>query len=149
MKSKFPYYHGTQCKALASVLKQGLVVPERGGVHLESVQDKERDPDMTEDRAFDRGIYLTETIEGALTYAFDASKDVPPEYLEMDDFDVDFDNVCILEVVCLGKGAKVGPDGYGDLMTNKDIPASCLKPLKRTDIERKIGMDLEEYYYET
>ena len=147
-KYNFPLYHGTRCKSLDSILKYGLLVPEEGdvGVHSESLQVEEKDPDMTEKRAFRRGVSLTETLEGALTYAFDASKDCSPELL--DEIDADFDNACVVQIDCLGKGAKIGSDGYGDLMTNKDIPIGCLKPLRRKDIEKAIDNNLEDYYWD-
>ena len=148
VKKKFPLYHGCQCKSLASILKHGLLVPEEGitGVHLESFQDDEKDPDMTEKRLSDRGIYLTRELEEALTYAFDASKDCPPELL--DEYDADFDNTCVVQVNCLGKSAKIGSDGYGDLMTDKDIPISCLKPLRRKALEKAIDSNLDDYYWD-
>jgi len=142
---KFPLYHGTQCKALDGIMNYGLLAEKGRPVHLESFQDEEKDPDMAEKRAFDQGVHLTRTLEGALTYAFDASKDCPPELL--DKFDADFDNVCVVHVSCLGKGAKIGSDGYGDLMTDKDIPIGCLKFLKRKDLEKAVDDKLEDYYW--
>jgi hypothetical protein len=150
MKTKFPLYHGTQCKAIPNILKYGLLVETENLVHRESVQDEEHDPDMKEKRAFDRGIYLTDDLEGALRYAFDASKDIPPEWIGNrhieEETDADYDNTCVLQVNCFGKGAKVGLDGYGDLMTNKDIPAHCIKPLYRKDVEKKLGSNYEDLY---
>jgi len=149
-KIKFPLYHGTQCKGIQNILKHGLLIETENLVHMESIQDEERDPDMKEERAFDRGVFLTSNMEGALRYAFDASKDIPPEWIGNrhveEETDADFNNACVLEITCLGKGAKIGSDGYGDLMTNKNIPVHCIKPLYRKDIEKILGDDFDNLY---
>lgn len=117
-------------------------------MHWETYQEDGPDPDMKKKRAFKSGVYLTQSLEGALRYAFDASKDIPPEWLGsrhvVEETDVDYDNACVLQINKLPKGAKIGDDGYGDIMTDKAIPPEYITVLRRKDIEKLLGETLEE-----
>jgi len=127
-KLEKPLYHGTACSNVDSIWSLGLRSVE------ESVHRETDNPfDKTEERAFEYGVYVTEDPEDVWFYAYDASKEVPAWMLERVEGDIE--NMCVIVIDKLpvtdvmGNEYKVGSDGYGDLMTNDDIPPRCIKEI--------------------
>ena len=117
------YYHGTHCKRAKGIKKYGLGA---GGeaVHIES---RGRCP----------AVYITDNVDSAKWYAYDASKNAPAEYIEY--ADADLKNVCVVTIKCLAKGEKAVPDGFGDLMTFKPIPPKCIGKILYPKDLKKMG----------
>ena len=119
-----PLYHGTRCDKIDSIKKSGLTISSP--IHLES-----REIEITKDKSWpypprmaEYGVYLTKDLDTAVLYAHDASKDCPPEFLEFCDSNPK--NMCVVVINKLPKNAKLGSDGYGDLMTDKNIPPESI-----------------------
>lgn len=91
-------------------------------------------------------MYLTDKIDRALAYAYDASKNAPPE--DLDYYPASPSNACIIRVKCLVKGAKLGPDGYGDLMTNKSVPPECVEVLYPDDLRMAFPEEWSEQFFD-
>lgn len=132
LEDKKTFYHGTSTVKLPLIKEKGLVVGGGARVHSESMDyllDEEWKPtsyiqNVPPRTAID-GVYLTKDIEDAMPYAWDASKDCPPQWLEI--CDGDWEKAAIVEVE-LPAGFKVGPDGFGDYMTeDQDIPPKYIK----------------------
>ena len=49
--------------------------------------------------------------------------------------------MCIIQIDKLPDDITVGPDGYGDLMTNGDIPSDCIKILDLDELRKSLGVD--------
>ena len=132
VKLKTPLYHGTRCDNLSSILKAGLS-KECEPIHNESVwrAGKEYIPGKGR-RLSECGVYLTKYIDSAISYAFDATCG----YDDEEHLDPNPDNACILKVKCLAKGARVGSDGFGDMMTNKNIPPECIEMVPKKKWEK-------------
>lgn len=77
------------------------------------------------------GVYLTKSIDSALYFGREASKSV---------------NVCVFEVTCLAKGARLGSDGWGDLMTDMPVPPECVRLLHEEEIAKKLGIHDDALY---
>ena len=105
------YYHGTHCERVKNIKNQGLRIAEFSSIHVEAFGKKP-------------AVYLTKDLDAAIYYGYDASKDVPAEYLEQ--AQADYKNICVIEINCLAKGEKAIPDGYGDFKTFKSIPSKCI-----------------------
>jgi len=130
------YYHGTHCDLIPLIKSQGLLVSRDGYcvVHSETFEPR----DAIGERLAKCGVYLTDNIEDAYWYAYDASKGVGgrPELLEM--AEPDWNKTCIVEVK-LPESIVVGSDGYGAFMTeDQDIPPDYISKIYHPD-------DLREY----
>ena len=113
-------YHGTKRSLIDKILSDGLKTMKRP-VHKESIKQKGIKEGNNPPRIADYGVYLTSDLEGAMLYAYDASKNCPPEFLE--ECDADLEDMCVVVIDKIPKNVKVGSDGFGDLMTNdKNIP---------------------------
>lgn len=116
------YYHGTHCRRVKSIKKWGLGIMGDEPVHVET---RGRRP----------AAYITDNIDSAKWYAYDASKEAPAEFIEY--ADPDLENICVVKIKCLAKGEKAVPDEYGDWMTFKPIPPKCIeKVLYPKDLKR-------------
>jgi hypothetical protein len=80
-------------------------------------------------------VYITDDIAKASSYAYDASKECDPRFVGR--CHGNLDQMCIIKVDCIAEGAEIGPDGYGETMTNKDIPPDCLTVLHPDDIKEQ------------
>ena len=130
-KLEKPFYHGTACSKISRIKEEGLRSIDYP-VHVETYNYKNK-------RFAEEGVFITKNIETALTYAYDASKECYPELLEV--CSANEDNMCIVKIDKLPNDVDVGPDGYGDLMTNGDIPPSCIKILEPRELRKSLGVD--------
>lgn len=131
VKLKKPLYHGTNSKNIGSIKKYGLQF-DYEPVHSETSKKRKG-------RMYKNGVYVTDNIESSLLYAYDASKDAPAHMLDM--ADANEDNMCIIKINCIPKNAKVGSDGYGDLMINSEIPPKCIEILDTKYLKRFFKVD--------
>jgi hypothetical protein len=134
-KLERPLFHGTSCRNLSSILLLGLE-SERTPVHRETLNP---DEDYAEERAFERGVYMVEDIQDAVSYSYDASKDCDPEDLER--CSADEEKMCVIEIFQLPEEVEIGSDGYGGLMSNDSIPSECLKVWRPEDLRKKFGVN--------
>ncbi|MHA1285828.1 MAG: hypothetical protein ACTSPB_00365 [Candidatus Thorarchaeota archaeon] len=112
-------FHGTSLARLSSIMSDGLVI---GGehVHVESGGCW----DMIEPRTFNKGIFVSEDLYVAFLYSVDACKSVCPSLLGSSVPHLEHLVVVVLDRI--PSGARVGYDGYGDLMVDIVIPFGCV-----------------------
>jgi hypothetical protein len=77
------------------------------------------------------GVYLTKSIDSALYFGREASKS---------------GDVCVFEVTCLAKGARMGSDGWGDMMTDMPVPPGCVRSIPEDEIAKNLGINIDTLY---
>lgn len=125
------YYHGTNCKVIPKIQKEGLLAGKTNPTQVQSLNPY----DMKGKRLAKFGVYLTQDLEEAYKYGYESTRDavmeLDGEYFEDEYAEADFDNICVIEIE-LPNYFKIGSDGYGALMTNKmDIPPNYIKKVYR------------------
>jgi hypothetical protein len=139
---KKPLYHGTAMARLKGIREKGLLI---GYSHNHPETDDPRDSRGRKvKRSFKRGVFLTDDFDSAVYYAFDATKNIDPDELEDNPSIVDYaeeepEEAAIVIVKGVPDKAKIGKDGFGDVMVNQDIPPEYLEFLDSKQLAHRLG----------
>lgn len=120
-KLRKPLYHGTSCRKISQIRIEGLKINNGSTPWAEEDWIETDEPKLT-----DRGVYLTEDFETAGYFASQRS--------------FDSDDLCIVQINCVSQNTRIGSDGWGEKMTDNDIPAICLDFFYPKDIILKLNL---------
>ena len=81
---------------------------------------------------------MTDDLETAVLYAYDASKECRPENLSH--CDADEENMCVVKINKIPDNAQVGSDGHGSHMVDSDIPPKNIKILYPAALRRELNV---------
>ena len=121
-------YHGTSAINIPSIKKHGLTLGNEPN-HYET-----HSPEPIPNRFFNYGVFLTEHLNTAITYANDSTYGNRLE-------------IAVVEIE-LPDDFTLGDDGFGELMSNNEpIPPTFIKKIwKYDDLEKEFGFLLENAF---
>ena len=109
-------WHGTRSVDLLSIMAKGLQVG-----HQSRWAESEWKVGVAyignDKRLCDQGVYLADCVRTAMAFG---QGDEDDEYSY-----VPKNKVVVIEIIFLPVDVRVGPDGFGQYMTDGDIPSNC------------------------
>ena len=145
-------YHGTSSEKLPQILKEGLKV-SMAPTHEYTTHPSGKSKYAK--RRFSQGIFATRDRGRVIGYALSASRRATWDQFhkwfdenydalydekrritakEIDQYYGDPERAVVLQILDLPKGSKLGPDGYGDLMIDADVPSELIQVVERETV---------------